>query len=243
MGTGVTPKYGLEFPFPGDPNNVPGDMQTVADQIDALFAAAIHGPTGARPAAGKSGRTWFDDTAGLLTYDTGTIWLPLAILNASGVLISNSAPGDTRAAGTTGLGADAGHTHGRENSVWTPQGDGFKIRTWSETLITLDPAGSTPVLYLAQGRAFRLKLSATNAVLSIDRTGVDLSAGQRWTVGLAIEQSSAGLNTITWPGEVSFGAAGPPVLSTAGNKLDLVGMWSDNEGGSWYAFFGSLGGY
>lgn len=88
----VTAKYALPRPSTGDPADGPGNFNSLTDVLDPLIATQASGTTAARPAAGKSGRLYWNTDAQALEYDTGSAWVQIrptvpisATLPASGV--------------------------------------------------------------------------------------------------------------------------------------------------------------
>lgn len=70
----TTPVHGFPFPEPADPNNVPADIQALAEAIEAKVATfSVEDP---RPAAGVPGRWHYSGT--VLSYDNGAAWVTVA---------------------------------------------------------------------------------------------------------------------------------------------------------------------
>ena len=125
MGSGSTPKYGIEYPVADDPTNVPGDMQTAMDDIDNLLSPVLEGILSARPSpsATASPRFYLVTAAdsvnyGLLFLDTGSAWLALGSVNSGenasvggNTLLTPTIPGNVAEQGDSGYSADAAHQH------------------------------------------------------------------------------------------------------------------------------------
>lgn len=111
MASGATSKYALPYPQPADPPNIPGDVQSLANLLDSIIAAAYSGTAASRPAAGKSGRSYYATDTQELSFDTGSAWVALGLVSSSGALITPIVPGQAAGAGSSGLAADAGHVH------------------------------------------------------------------------------------------------------------------------------------
>lgn len=111
MASGATSKYALPYPQPADPPNIPGDVQALANLLDSIIAAAYSGSAANRPAAGKSGRSYYATDTQELSFDTGSAWVALGLVSSSGALITPIVPGQAAGAGASGLAADAAHVH------------------------------------------------------------------------------------------------------------------------------------
>lgn len=110
----TTPRYGFVYPSSTSPTNVPGDMGTFLDEIDANVVMEYKGLLASRPAFGIFGRRYYATDTGQEFFDTGTSWIASGPINTIVGNISSSQAGDTAVVGSTGLAADAGHKHARE---------------------------------------------------------------------------------------------------------------------------------
>lgn len=73
---GTTANVDLRYPSPGDPDDVPTDMQHLAEDVDTLVSR--QGLLSALPSPGNKGaRYWATDT-GVEYRDDGTAWKPVA---------------------------------------------------------------------------------------------------------------------------------------------------------------------
>ena len=72
MGSGATAKYALPYPVPTDNPDIEGDMEALANAIDAILAPYSQDLIANRPAAGKAGRTFTETAAS--TGLPGTTW-------------------------------------------------------------------------------------------------------------------------------------------------------------------------
>jgi hypothetical protein len=114
---GATTKYQLPFPLPSDNNDVPADMQALANAIDGIIAGFSSGTLANRPVstAGSPGiqdRYFYATDNGLLYRDTGTSWVTIGAQFGQAGDTSTLAFGGAPALGGTGRVADAGHSHG-----------------------------------------------------------------------------------------------------------------------------------
>jgi hypothetical protein len=117
----TTTRLALPYPVASDPNNVPADMQRLADAIDAVAVVKAEGLFSARPAPAINGRIFRATDTGAVYFDTGAAWIQLnvnlaASAQAKGDLLAGSAPGaiDRLPVGTNGqqLTADSSQTLG-----------------------------------------------------------------------------------------------------------------------------------
>ncbi len=76
----TTTRLALPYPSPSDPNNVPSDLQKLANALDSITADYASGIAASRPTAGVNGRFYLATDSGALSLDNGTAW---TIINAS----------------------------------------------------------------------------------------------------------------------------------------------------------------
>jgi hypothetical protein len=101
----------LPYPVPADSNNVPADMQRLAQAIDNILTSFSQGTLANRPAFGTAGRVYAATDTGppvSVYYDTGAAWVflntsVLTLLQAKGDLLAATAAG---AAARIAVGAD-----------------------------------------------------------------------------------------------------------------------------------------
>ena len=127
MGSGSTPRFSIEYPVATDATNVPGDMQTAMDDIDALLITVYEGPLSTIPTAADTPAPSFyfvtsgdAPNYGKLFLNTGTVWVPCGAVNSSAsgaagiggsTLLAPNTPGNPAEQGGSGLSADAEHQH------------------------------------------------------------------------------------------------------------------------------------
>jgi hypothetical protein len=68
-----------QFPYPTatDPDDVPADLQALADRLEVVGALFVQGTAAARGAANTQGRFYLATDTGVVSYDTGTAWIDL----------------------------------------------------------------------------------------------------------------------------------------------------------------------
>lgn len=103
-----TPRLVLPYPSGTDPNNYPGQMQSLAQALDPIVVTYIEGLAANRPSPATHGRVYSATDTGNLYWDTGTAWIQLnlnaaATITARGDLLVGSGPG---ALARMGVGAD-----------------------------------------------------------------------------------------------------------------------------------------
>lgn len=238
MASGVTPELGLPYPVSSDPTNVAGDDQSLADALDNTVVTGGQGTQNARPNPGKPRQVWYSSDTATFSYWNGTGWISLGPINTTGAQITTSAPGDTQNAGVTGLTADAGHRHGREQTVISGNGDIAPLRTYQETLVTITNPGATATLDLSIGREYTVTL---NTPVTFSLANVPATAGVRVTIGLKVTQGGSGTNTVTWWSGVRWGQQGVPALSAAVGNSDYLAFVTDDGGTTWLGFLGGVG--
>lgn len=108
---GSTSRYHINYPVQTDPTNVPGDIETPMDEIDAILTGTFAGALASRPAFGIMGRRYYANDTGNIYFDTGSTWLNEGPINTSAGNIQTLTPGGAVAVGSTGFSADAGHKH------------------------------------------------------------------------------------------------------------------------------------
>lgn len=236
MPGGTSPRAGVPYPGGTSPTNVPGDLEAAIDGFDAVVALIY--PVSALPTDGfVFGRVLRRTSDGTWYFDNGGGLDAIPILDTRGSDITDSAPGDDAAAGTTGRAADAGHRHGRETYAEDLQGTA-ELTTYTEHLTTIASSGSSKALDLATARAFRVTLTGNCAFTFSD---VPSASGIRISVLLALVQDSTGGRTPTFPGNVDWGAYGEPAFSTAPGAVDTVAFISDDNGSHWQGYSAGLG--
>jgi hypothetical protein len=75
----------LPYPQGTDPNNYPGQMQSLAQAIDPIASIFLQGTFASRPAAAKAGRVYCATDTLNVYWDTGTAWIQLNLNAASGI--------------------------------------------------------------------------------------------------------------------------------------------------------------
>jgi len=97
----TTTRLALPYPSPSDPNNVPSDLQKLANALDTIAADYASGTAATRPTAGINGRFYLATDTGALSLDNGTTW---TTINASlATLLQNK--GDLFVASAAGTAA------------------------------------------------------------------------------------------------------------------------------------------
>jgi hypothetical protein len=138
---GATSKYALRYPAGSDPSTIATYFQNLASDVDGVVASFDHST--ARPAAGKEGRIHLQPSGGsgtpptnTLSYDDGTAWRVLGVLDPTTGLIVPSL---------------AGAAH---------------LTTYDQTLVDLGSMGSSKNIDLSLGREFKGVLSASSCTLA-----------------------------------------------------------------------------
>jgi len=93
-----------------DPHPSRTEFNAMIDAIENNAAMSAQGATGARPAAGKRGRWYWDETAARMFYDDGTAWKDQNT-NGGGGAGREIVPGAAAAEGISAKAARADHTH------------------------------------------------------------------------------------------------------------------------------------
>lgn len=73
----TTTKYALRSPIGTEAADGPGDIQRLAQDVDANMAGYLEGTRAARPAASKNGRIYRATDTGEIFLDTGAAWIDL----------------------------------------------------------------------------------------------------------------------------------------------------------------------
>ncbi|MDQ2727587.1 MAG: hypothetical protein M3Y91_06935 [Actinomycetota bacterium] len=239
----TTARLALPEPQPTDQPNGPAQIGALAQALDSICVVKLAGLLAARPAPAVDGRFYETTDAGpvQLFYDTGSAWITIGqgnVVTAKGDLVVGIGP---QTVARLGVGADGQVLVARSTSTdgvdWEVPTAGTlagsaAITTYTERLVTLNPATSTPSVDLTQGNEFALVLNA-NATVTV--VNVPSTAGVRISLGVTVTQPSAGgPYTVTWPASFDWGGYGVPPLSGAG-KTDEFGFVTDNGGGTWRA--------
>lgn len=233
----ATARLSIPWPSLAVEANLSEILEEIVDFLDGITVAAYQ--VSSLPAAGNRGNLYQLTSTGLLYFDDGTVLRgPFGVLNTVAGTITDSAPGDTQAAGATGLAADAGHRHGRETAATALAGTAA-LTTYYETLLNLGSMGSSSALDFSQANAFKGTL---NANCTVTVSNVPVTTGQRIAFSLELLQDATGGRTVTWPASFDWGTAGAPSLSAA-NKADFISGYTDNNGTTWKVFYGGAGGF
>lgn len=105
-----------------------------------------------------------------------------------------------------------------------------------ETYFDAGNSGTALTLNLTNGNVQKLTLTANCTI-----TLTSPAAGAMRSLTLLVFQDATGSRTITWPGSVSWGNAGAPVLTTTAAKMDIVSLFTVDGGTTWYGALGAKG--
>lgn len=105
-----------------------------------------------------------------------------------------------------------------------------------ETYFDAGNSGAAITIDLANGNVQKLTLTA-NCTITLTNPG----AGAMRSLTLLVFQDATGLRTITWPGSVSWGDAGAPILSLVASKMDIISLFTVDGGTTWYGALGAKG--
>ena len=101
----------------------------------------------------------------------------------------------------------------------------------SETVDTIAASGTAQTLNVANGTVFDVTLTG-NCTFTLTAAA---TTGTAQSITVILRQDSTGSRTVTWPGSVSWlGTA--PTLQTAAGAVDVVSMFTVNNGTTWYAY-------
>ena len=175
---------------------------------------------------------------------TGKVWIcmsagtPGTWTQSSGGVTLDSTAGDiqplgTQAAGSVGKAADAGHIHPTTGLVLKA---GSTMTGWLAPAVGTLTFGATISVDASSANDFRLTLTASTGTIANPTNPVD---GQRITFQIA--QDATGSRTVAWGSAYDFGAAGTPTLSTAANKVDLLGFIYNASLAKWICPGSALG--
>lgn len=142
--------------------------------------------------------------------------------------------------GDVGLG-DVDNTSDASKPVSTAQQTALNtkvnvINGGGETFFDAGDSGASISLNLANGNVQKLTLTA-NCTISLTSP----AAGAMRSLTLLVFQDGTGSRTITWPGSVSWGTAGAPVLTTTVAKMDIISLFTVDGGTTWYGALGAKG--
>lgn len=105
-----------------------------------------------------------------------------------------------------------------------------------ETYFDAGNSGAAKTLNLANGNVQKLTLTANCTI-----TLTSPATGAMRSLTLLAFQDGTGSWTVTWPGSVSWGAAGAPVLTTTPSKMDIISLFTVDGGTTWYGALGAKG--
>lgn len=161
------------------------------------------------------GRTIYNRTTDMLQNYTGSAWVDVAITDhgALGGKGDNDHPQYALLAGADFTGM-------------------VDLLRYIERAVTTAPAATTTInLNLGQTHIVTLNQNTTIALANV--VG---SANRAQTLTLVLKQDATGGRTITWPTAVKWPDGASPALSTAANAVNIVTMFTVDQGTNWYAF-------
>lgn len=105
-----------------------------------------------------------------------------------------------------------------------------------ETYFDAGNSGAAIALDLANGNVQKLTLTA-NCTITLTAP----AAGAMRALTLLVFQDGTGSRTISWPGSVSWGDAGAPVLTLTASRMDIISLFTVDGGTTWYGALGAKG--
>lgn len=105
-----------------------------------------------------------------------------------------------------------------------------------ETYFDAGNSGSAITINIANGNVQKVTLTA-NCTITLTAP----ASGAYRSLMLYVFQDGTGSRTITWPGSVSWGSSGAPVLSTAATRMDKILLDTVDGGVTWYGAAGPGG--
>lgn len=135
----TTTRLALPYPLGTDANNVPADMQKLANAIDGVATVFVQNTFANRPAAAVQGRIFAATDTSNVYYDTGTAWIQLNINSAAAAI---QAKGDLLVG--TGAGAFTRLPAGSDGQMLSPLATASTGMQWAANPLGL-PLGLTGV--------------------------------------------------------------------------------------------------
>jgi len=105
-----------------------------------------------------------------------------------------------------------------------------------ETYFDAGNSGSAITINIANGNVQKITLTANCTI-----TLTSPSGGAYRSLMLYVFQDAVGSRTITWPGSVSWGSSGAPILSTTATRMDKILLDTVDGGVTWYGAAGPGG--
>ena len=107
-----------------------------------------------------------------------------------------------------------------------------KLKDYAEYVVTHGTVTATEDIDCNDGNIHTITLGASVTLTISNPASGDYSTG----LTLVITQDATGSRVITWPASVVWQAASEPVLSTGASEVDIITMFTVDNGTTWYAF-------
>ena len=177
MTISTTPRFGFKQYSAGtDPHPNRDEFNALVGLIESNAALFSQDVTASRPAAGKTGRYFWDKTVSRLYYDDGTSWNEVTT-NGGGGAAKPVTPNVAGTEGTSARSARADHTHNLP--LATASADGAMPAT-DKALINTASAVATPGSLMKLDGAGRSQVAGPSAAADIaNKSYVDAETGKR----------------------------------------------------------------
>jgi hypothetical protein len=182
------------------------------------------GPTGPAGAGGTG--QWISSTGGIIYYSSGSVGINKA--NPTGSL------------DVVGLVSMSGSLNITGNISYTTTGSLINptLQNYRETVNIGTSSTSSYVINCSTGNNFNVTLATATTAFTFINVA---PTGTLSNITLFLTQDNSGGRLATFPSSVSWGNPSTPVLSTAGNAIDILSFSTFTGGSKWFGFMSGRG--
>jgi hypothetical protein len=201
-------------------------FQGAVGSTGSIGSTGAVGPTGPAGAGGSGTGQWISSTGGIIYYSSGSVGINKA--NPTGSL------------DVVGLVSMSGSLNITGNISYTTTGSLINptLQNYRETVNIGTSSTSSYVINCSTGNNFNITLATATTAFTFINVA---PTGTLSNITLFLTQDNSGGRLATFPSSVSWGNPSTPVLSTAGNAIDILSFSTFTGGSKWFGFMSGRG--